>query len=675
VLLTCQNQDCNGDKIFSTIKSYYNSLGASLVDEVYQLPADLSKYRLVVIISPSSYPTAAEVSSLKNFIKGGGRLVFTVWPDLGNVTVGNIAVGNNWLTQIGVPISVTGDNAGNSDCPTKPNNSNSYAPHPLTGDLPTTGVYYTTATTLNINPQNPGVLLSPPGALDKTILAVYPHVRTTRGDVVVAGGDFFTAYCNLKNQKLWANLFLNMDDDNDGLLNDWEIRGYDADGNGTIDVNLPAMGANSKHKDIFVEIDWMEGCPGSRKPTTGAIGKIVQAFANAPVKNPDGIDGITLHIDYGQGGLFTGGTKIACVDTLIWPEDFQPLKTANFDAKKRQRIFHYSIWANFLEIPGEGRKGGAGEQGGDDLVISLGTSRGNDTSQAGIFMHELGHNLGLNHGGVGNYVDYKPNHLSVMNYSFTLTGLILDSNKGTIDYGRSSPPALNELALNEKIGLNGGPAVTPYGTVWYCQGSNDRKETDFANAAIDWNCKDGIDEANVSSDINQSPRSAKSALTSPGLEWSSVRLASPSSPGIPSGGRLGSQLRSQMAQGSETEVPSKEPSLEELLEGERSMDEFLRRIEPTKPQEIKTQRVGSHSVLVTWKPPRIPQIEGQSIIGYEVFRHEEHDRHNAVVLVKTTTNLSFLDNNVVRGKTYIYKVVALTKNFRRTGSSAPVTIP
>ena len=40
-------------------------------------------------------------------------------------------------------------------------------------------------------------------------------------------------------------------------------------------------------------------------------------------------------------------------------------------------------------------------------------------------MHELGHNLGLRHGGDDN-VHRKPNYLSVMNYSFQTTGMTID---------------------------------------------------------------------------------------------------------------------------------------------------------------------------------------------------------------------------------------------------------
>jgi hypothetical protein len=42
---------------------------------------------------------------------------------------------------------------------------------------------------------------------------------------------------------------INIDTDGDGLLDQWEITGYDHDTDGVIDVNLPAMGANPLQKD------------------------------------------------------------------------------------------------------------------------------------------------------------------------------------------------------------------------------------------------------------------------------------------------------------------------------------------------------------------------------------------------------------------------------------------
>jgi hypothetical protein len=42
--------------------------------------------------------------------------------------------------------------------------------------------------------------------------------------------------------------------------------------------------------------------------------------------------------------------------------------------------------------------------------------------QAGIFMHELGHALGLHHGG-NDDSNWKPNYLSIMNYFFQMGGV------------------------------------------------------------------------------------------------------------------------------------------------------------------------------------------------------------------------------------------------------------
>src|SRR5262249_25051060 len=51
---------------------------------------------------------------------------------------------------------------------------------------------------------------------------------------------------------------------------------------------------------------------------------------------------------------------------------------------------------------------------------------------AGTFMHELGHTLGLLHGGNEPYEGYKPNYLSVMNYAFSLNNAsIPDTFLGT----------------------------------------------------------------------------------------------------------------------------------------------------------------------------------------------------------------------------------------------------
>lgn len=684
VLFYCE--DCLGTGHFTSIKSYYSSLGASRVDIVTEgtpLPV-LSNYRLI-FISLLSNLSAAEVSSLNAFVKSGGRLV--VVGD--NPKAVDPTPGNNLLAQLRVPIRFTSQFTTDNDCPGV--KTNNYAPHLLTGDLPTTGVDYTGPVTLDLM-RNPNVarLISPPGMSDTTLLAVYPKARNTvtdvtGGDVVVAGdGNFFGEYCRPQNQKLWANLFLNMDDDNDGLLNDWEIKGYDADGDGIVDVNLPLMGAKPKRKNIFIESDWMEGCPGtitSRKPSLSAINAIVNTFATAPVNNPDGTIGIILRVDYGQPGAFGGGgNKITCIPTLNWPANFDTLKRANFSSN-RHRIFHYSIWGHQFN-GSKPNVTGIAEQPGDDFLVTL--TAGTPAKQAGTFMHELGHNLGLSHGGVTDFVNNKPNHLSVMNYSFQQTGLIFDDVPGTFDYSRSSPPALNESNLNENVGINGGSALNDYGTVWYCLDSNNQfqiQQTNIANGAIDWNCQNGPSETGVTAPaINQNTQTE--VLRSPGVEWSYLVLASTSRPGIPSGilggNFVGPQLRNQIAKKTESSTVIEEgPELspQEVERIERRNREYLQRQQTTKPLGVKAQRVGINSVSITWKPPIATQINGQAIVGYEVKREEQDNLYTRKSLGKTT-NLSFLDNTAERGKSYVYLVRAITKNSRGILAPAvPVQIP
>lgn len=75
---------------------------------------------------------------------------------------------------------------------------------------------------------------------------------------------------------------------------------------------------------------------------------------------------------------------------------------------------------------------------------------GNDTSLAGTFMHELGHTLGLQHGG-NESVNNKINYLSVMNYLFQTTGLV---GTNEINYSDYELPAIDEENLDENMGID-----------------------------------------------------------------------------------------------------------------------------------------------------------------------------------------------------------------------------
>jgi hypothetical protein len=80
------------------------------------------------------------------------------------------------------------------------------------------------------------------------------------------------------------------DSDGDGLPNVWETEGVHGAGDEFID--LPALGADPRHKDIFLWIDAEDGAQLSGQ----ARRILVNAFARAPVSNPDGRSGIRLKV-------------------------------------------------------------------------------------------------------------------------------------------------------------------------------------------------------------------------------------------------------------------------------------------------------------------------------------------------------------------------------------------
>ncbi|HLQ45995.1 MAG TPA: DUF4114 domain-containing protein, partial [Planctomycetaceae bacterium] len=230
---------------------------------------------------------------------------------------------------------------------------------------------------------------------------------------------------------LIVNVRVDGDADGDGLWDDWEQFGIDTDGDGSIDLDLPAMGANPLHKDIFLEIDWMDcavpggDCPfldtHNHKPKADAIAAIVNAFANANVDNPDNKKGINIHIDLSnavphQALLFmppgcppaNGGPGVGNFDTV---------KNANFD-NARRFAFHYGLMTHQQAFLSD--SSGCGEPHGNDFQVSFGGWNlspfdpnryvGSVQQQAGTIMHELGHNLGLGHGGSDD-TNLKPNYI------------------------------------------------------------------------------------------------------------------------------------------------------------------------------------------------------------------------------------------------------------------------
>jgi hypothetical protein len=188
------------------------------------------------------------------------------------------------------------------------------------------------------------------------------------------------------------------DTDEDGLLDGEEIYGTRV---GADVLQLPYWGASPRHKDMFVEIDWDMGAPGTPnqyQPSAATIDQMIELFATNDAGNkagnPDGVGGISVHVD---SGLPTEGGRQG-----TWGGASAVASTLGCSALTPTRVgyFHHV----------EATAAGTGQAGAGTCVSVQ--------YQSGYNMaHELGHNLYLNHSGryaaVGNC---KPHYRSIMNY-------------------------------------------------------------------------------------------------------------------------------------------------------------------------------------------------------------------------------------------------------------------
>jgi hypothetical protein len=283
-----------------------------------------------------------------------------------------------------------------------------------------------------------------------------------------------------------------------------------------------------------------------------------------------------------------------------YAESFYDLKQSSFNSKLAL-AYHYTIFAHYntCDSPGhcdptlglgstcpspkigvnpDGTQkvdtplfgaSGIAEIDGNDVILSLGNAI-NDLGSVptlfnvgGAFMHELGHNLGLNHGGGSDATfttlngvvtprtpdteitpNFKPNYLSVMNYKFDLIGIPqgvavgsavlrkcstdadcatgthcnlhtkfcarLDYSTQTLPTGGNTPGLLDEsnvyphLGLNESAGLGSGtPDITTFSSFNAIAGTCPNSIIAPTDGPLDFDQDGNTTGTHVSVDLNR----------------------------------------------------------------------------------------------------------------------------------------------------------------------------
>jgi len=267
------------------------------------------------------------------------------------------------------------------------------------------------------------------------------------------------------------------DSDKDGLEDAWEIFGHAASNS-----RLPQWGADIRHKDAFIEIDWQNGAapPASSEPWTSAAAAFIGGTA-AAAGNLSGNPGIRVHFDAGYQTAACTSSGTSCTTLFGNWGGAGLVTTANYEtsgmvdmATARRGIFFHA-----LVVPG-------GNAESADWKMRFG--RGTTTL---VLRRNLVHAVGLALGatrwgspGDPMPLDCKPTYVSAMNYAYASPQLTPQFSAGSLAPVQSSN-------LDELSGPNINPSTL---AVAFGLGASQSVFQGVTTTKIDWN-RDGTYDA------------------------------------------------------------------------------------------------------------------------------------------------------------------------------------
>lgn len=338
------------------------------------------------------------------------------------------------------------------------------------------------------------------------------------------------------------------DTDGDLLADGWEVLGYGVESPAPgWWVNLPAMGADPRRKDIFLQADYERGA--RMQPEVFPL--LINEFwdhgfifhVTSENERPRPTDGPVSSRTAEQAAILTDDLGRYWFDPkLSWAVHYMyslHSPETSFD------WYFFTVKVDTNNCPLDA----------DDPQNDPRCQPRNAVGEAYVVLHELGHNLGMGHGGrtgSGDLVlrgedlwrdgdwdngNQKPNYNSAMNYCYSGGHQCFNPTTGElvseVTYLDDRAPALIETALSESVGspfalwLRGRPCPAGYvptlmygcidgaGQHWviYSDGNQVRArwrngspyETTglpFLTGGIDWNCDGVISPGTITANIN-----------------------------------------------------------------------------------------------------------------------------------------------------------------------------
>jgi hypothetical protein len=211
------------------------------------------------------------------------------------------------------------------------------------------------------------------------------------------------------------------DTDDDGLSDPREVElgtdpgDDDTDGDGLpdpVEVDPPAAlsEADPLRMDVFVELDYMGEVPFPEEE----LDRVVEAYAEAPVENPDGSTGVDLHVVVDDQVPSRPKTDLyRRPDNGV--EDFPTLRNRHFD--NAGMGYHYAMAVIDVRSQGSDDLGGVAPNANTTFLLN---NYDDPRRAVGVFTHELGHSIGLvpqAFGGIDSYEVPFEDYPSAMNYN------------------------------------------------------------------------------------------------------------------------------------------------------------------------------------------------------------------------------------------------------------------